>query len=464
MAELVSNTTVGGATIVDLLDSTFFVGEGINTSNFNSYVSRGTVVVRAANGAICFGRIASLGTFDVTTSSETVEEGEQITVTVNTTNVPNGIYYWTTNRPEDVTTDNGSFSISSNQGSFTVTAYSDWTTESGAEELIINIRKDSVAGEVVGNSGPVTILDTSQDPIEGEALFLTVGTHYFTVPNVSHIGCVAIGGGGGGAGGGSPNTPYQAIQQYGRGGGGGGLNYNWSNPPVGEVLTVRVGSGGPGGAAGLYAGQSGQASYVTSPSLGQIVYAYGGGGGGSQAYGGPGGGWGVGSSPSIIQASYHGGGNGGYGGGLGGSGGSGGGGGAGGYGQSQGYSGGGGASYIYTHNQSAGQYGAGSGGTGVGAAVNGLVLGGGGTGVVQGSGPSGAATANGVGIMGNPGSYGVDQLYGAGGAGNGRSNSSTTYPGAPGGQGVVRIIWSQQYTRRFPSTYTANTYGTITVV
>lgn len=464
MADLASNTTVGGSSIVDLLDSTFFVGESINTDNFNGYVQRGTVVVRASNGAICFGRLVAQGTFTVTTSSNTVNEGSTITVTVDTTNISDGIYYWTANRPEDVVTANGSFSISNNQGSFNVTALADQTTESGTEELIVSIRKDSITGEVVGNSGPVTILDTSQDPVEGEALFLTTGTHYFTVPNVTHIGCVAVGGGGGGAGGGSPNTAGQSIQQYGLGGGGGGLNYNWSNPPAGEVLTVFVGAGGNGGFAGLGAGGSGQASYVSSPSLGQIVWAGGGGGGpGGTSYSvGNAGSWGVGNSPSIIQASYHGGGNGGYGGPRGGGGGSGGGGGAGGYQQVSGRSGGQGASYIYNSIYGGGYSGAGGGGTGVGFATTNLVLGGGGTGVEAGLGPSGAKLSDGASQMGNPGSYGNDQNYGGGGAGNGRA--SQLKPGAPGGQGVVRIIWSDTITRRFPSTATSNSYGTITVV
>jgi len=153
LADLASNTTVGGSSIVDLLDSTFFVGESINTDNFNGYVQRGTVVVRASNGAICFGRLVAQGTFTVTTSSNTVNEGSTITVTVDTTNISDGIYYWTANRPEDVVTANGSFSISNNQGSFNVTALADQTTESGTEELIVSIRKDSITGEVVGNSG-----------------------------------------------------------------------------------------------------------------------------------------------------------------------------------------------------------------------------------------------------------------------------------------------------------------------
>jgi len=464
LANLVSNTTVGGESLVDLLNSTFFVGEDINIANFNSYVNRGTVVVRAANGAICFGEVASQGTWTVTSNTTTINEGSQIDVTVTTTNIPDGIYYWTTNKPTDAS--NGQFTLSNNQGQFSVSVTADLTTE-GSEDIIVNIRTGSELGTVVGNSGAVTIVDTSLDPIEGEAIFLSTGTHSFTVPNVSTISIVAIGGGGGG---GAGNQFSTQTNIYGCGGGGGALRYNWTNPPAGEVLTVYVGAGGAGGANGGY-GSPGQGSYVSSPSLGTLVSA-GAGGGGGRAYAGytsqqPGtAGQLLSSSPAaILQTSFYGGGIGGYGGIVPYTGGSGGGGGAGGYAQrSSGYSGGVGASYIYNNNTvGQGYSGGGSGGTGIAYSTANLTLGGGGTGC-WGTGPYGPVLTDVSGQNGNPGSYGLGQLWGGGGAGAGADYQQTAHPGAPGEDGVVRIIWSDRYTRRFPTTYTSNSYGTITVV
>lgn len=467
MADLVANTTVGGTSIVDLLDSTFFIGESINTDNFNAYVDRGTVLVRAANGAICFGEVASQGVWTVTSNTSIINEGSEIDVTVTTTNIPDGIYYWTTNKPTDAS--NGQFYLSNNQGQFSVSVTADLTTE-GSEDIIVNIRTGSELGTVVANSGAVTIVDTSLDPVEGEAIFLSTGTHSFTVPNVSTISIIAIGAGGGG---GSGNTLTQSTNIYGCGGGGGALQYNWTNPPAGEVLTVEVGTGGAGGANGSF-GSPGQRSLVTSPSLGTLVNA-GGGGGGGRAYAGftsqqrgAAGTLGQANPAAILQTSYYGGGIGGYGGQVPSTGGSGGGGGAGGYGQrATGYSGGIGASYIYNNTSvGAGYLGGGSGGTGIAYSTANLAIGGGGTGCwgYTSSSQSGQLLTDVAGQNGNPGSYGLGQLWGGGGAGAGADFQQTAHPGAPGEDGVVRIIWSDRYTRRFPSQFTSNNYGTITVV
>ncbi len=62
MAVLKEGSTLGSHKIVkeSAIDSSVFVGGSISLSNFDSEVSRGTVLLRTSNGAIMFGTIDSL--------------------------------------------------------------------------------------------------------------------------------------------------------------------------------------------------------------------------------------------------------------------------------------------------------------------------------------------------------------------------------------------------------------------
>ena len=143
----------------------------------------------------------------VTPSTFTPSEGTTITFNVVGTNTPNGTYYYTIE--EDITTGaitsadftggslSGTFSISGNSGSFPLTVSSDLLTE-GNEEFIVYVRKDSISGQILGNSGNITISDTSITPVftvtptsinEGGSGTFTVanvgpdGTYYWTILN-----------------------------------------------------------------------------------------------------------------------------------------------------------------------------------------------------------------------------------------------------------------------------------------
>jgi hypothetical protein len=102
-------------------------------------------------------------TFGVIPTS--INEGSSGTFNVTTTNVSNGTtLYWTiATNSSDFGTTNGSFTITNNTGSFSVTPTADLTTE-GAETFTVSIRKVSVTGDVVATSSTVTINDTSIDP------------------------------------------------------------------------------------------------------------------------------------------------------------------------------------------------------------------------------------------------------------------------------------------------------------
>ena len=272
----------------------------------------------------------------------------------------------------------------------------------------------------------------------GQTEFTTPGLWSWTVPSgVTSVSVVCVGGGGGG---GDWDSGLQ-------GGAGGGLGYiNDHEVTPGDVIEIRVGSGGAGGGKGTN-GQDGGTSYFVNAS----TCRGGGGEGGQQSstrnsggdFAGDGGGTGGGGTISFSG------------------GGSGGGGGAGGYSGDGGH-----GSNNAGNGGSAGAGGAGGGGGGASTDADNGAGGGGGVGI-YGEGASGARGASGtnVGTGGGGGSGGTAGATGQSnttdgtnqggqggsfGGGGGCSNSS-----GDGGGGAVRIIWPGDV-REFPSTRTAD--------
>ncbi len=129
-----------------------------------------------------------------------------------------------------------------------------WNTET----LIVEIY-DGTQWAEVGQTG------AEADP--GEVLFVTTGSHTWTVPDgVESVSVVAIGGGGGGSG-----------DHDGGGGCGGGLGWR-NNIAVtpGANISVTVGRGGAGADSDSQNGQAGAASWFQSTNQ---VWAGGGDGG-----------------------------------------------------------------------------------------------------------------------------------------------------------------------------------------
>ena len=103
-------------------------------------------------------------TYAVAPAANNVNEGSALVFNVTTANVADATtLYWTVTNAADFSTSTGSFAISSNAGSFTVTPTADATTE-GAETFTASIRTGSVAGTIVATSSAVTINDTSTTP------------------------------------------------------------------------------------------------------------------------------------------------------------------------------------------------------------------------------------------------------------------------------------------------------------
>jgi hypothetical protein len=101
--------------------------------------------------------------YTLTPAANNVNEGSSLTFTVGGANIVNGTYYWTVSRPEDFAVSSGSFTITSNSGSFSVTPTEDTTTE-GAETFTASIRSGSTSGTILATSVTVTINDTSAGP------------------------------------------------------------------------------------------------------------------------------------------------------------------------------------------------------------------------------------------------------------------------------------------------------------
>lgn len=105
-------------------------------------------------------------TYLVASNVSSTIEGGTVIFTVTTTNVAdNTILYWinsgsTLPADFDDSLDNGTVEIVDNVGTITRTLVEDVTTE-GSEDIIIEIRKDSLEGELLAISTIVDIVDTS---------------------------------------------------------------------------------------------------------------------------------------------------------------------------------------------------------------------------------------------------------------------------------------------------------------
>ena len=110
-------------------------------------------------------------TVNVSESATSVDEGGSVTFTISGSNIPDGTYYYTIYEEEGTiaSTDfnpanlNGSFSVSNNSGSVTITIAEDITSE-GPDKFKIQIRTGSTSGTVIAESSAITINDTSRTP------------------------------------------------------------------------------------------------------------------------------------------------------------------------------------------------------------------------------------------------------------------------------------------------------------
>ncbi len=110
-------------------------------------------------------------TINITESATSVDEGGSVTFTISGSNIANGTYYYTISEEEGTiaSTDfnpanlDGYFIVNNNSGSLTITLAEDLTSE-GTDKFRIQIRRDSVSGNIIATSNAITINDTSTTP------------------------------------------------------------------------------------------------------------------------------------------------------------------------------------------------------------------------------------------------------------------------------------------------------------
>jgi len=194
---VINNNT---ATITKTITNDFTVGE--NTETFALQLREtsvsGTIVATSSTVSITD---SSFATFTPSLSTTSINEGQSVTVTVDTTGIPDGsTLFYTTSNTTDVTPTSGSFTINSDTGSFIIASTEDLLVET-AETLTVSIRTVSVSGSVVATTDSVTIVNTTTFaitsstnlPAEGDTVTFTVVTTgvadgtvlYFTTSNAA---------------------------------------------------------------------------------------------------------------------------------------------------------------------------------------------------------------------------------------------------------------------------------------
>ena len=127
----------------------------------------GTIVVTSSSITINDTSLTADPTYSVVPQNNAtdVDEGTTLLMNVTTTNVDDATtLYWTVTNAGDFTTSSGSFTITSNTGSFSVQPDADATTEAVAETFQAQVRTGSTSGTIVAQTQNITINDTSQTP------------------------------------------------------------------------------------------------------------------------------------------------------------------------------------------------------------------------------------------------------------------------------------------------------------
>ena len=164
----IANTTVGVTTFVRSIATDFLNSEN---ETFSIEIRTGSLAgpIVATSNVITIGDVVA--TVNVAESTTSVDEGGSVTFTISGSNIPDGTYYYTIYEEDGTiaSTDfnpanlNGSFSVSNNNGSITITIAEDITSE-GPDQFKIQIRTGSISGTVIAESSAITINDTSRAP------------------------------------------------------------------------------------------------------------------------------------------------------------------------------------------------------------------------------------------------------------------------------------------------------------
>lgn len=144
-----NSTTSNAVTISTIADSTTEGSENVSctinspsASGFDPNIGTGVLAVTINDTSL------DPPSYDFTSASYTVAEGSSVNVGVTTTNVPNGttLYWKLVDLGGDIAVDDGSFTISSNSGSFSVSAIFDSDYSESTENFTLYLRTGSING------------------------------------------------------------------------------------------------------------------------------------------------------------------------------------------------------------------------------------------------------------------------------------------------------------------------------
>ena len=175
----------------DLIEETSTELFSVTLYTDNTY---STALVTSSNVTI---NSSDVPTYSLSESSTSIDEGDTVNFTVNTTNVSNGTtLYWkavavSNFQLADIspTSGQGTVQINSNTGSFSIKAIEDATTE-GNQQFKVELKTGSYTGTTQATSNNITINDTSLTPeftlsrsptgtiYEGDTVTITLSTTY----------------------------------------------------------------------------------------------------------------------------------------------------------------------------------------------------------------------------------------------------------------------------------------------
>lgn len=134
-------------------------------------------------------------TYALAPSVTTISEGQSVTFTVTTTNLPNTTLYWTLSTTAatpriaagDVAASSGWVAISGNSGTFTVTVNQDASEGESTENLVVDLRTVSTSGTIVASSTPVVQVLNSTYDMTPSATTVTEGTVVTFTVNTTNV-------------------------------------------------------------------------------------------------------------------------------------------------------------------------------------------------------------------------------------------------------------------------------------
>ena len=130
----------------------------------------GTIVTSSSTVDVYDASPTPVPTYDISPNKSVVDEGDSVTWTITTSDIPaDSILYYTnsgTTNASDFTdgVNQGSIQLSNNTATLTKTLVEDASTE-GGETIILQLRTDSTSGTIVKTSSTTTVNDTSTSPV-----------------------------------------------------------------------------------------------------------------------------------------------------------------------------------------------------------------------------------------------------------------------------------------------------------